>query len=203
LRKAPSEISDKLVEPSEIRTLLDDFIKDEISIALLFLKNVSRIEVHEVDTHGERHRLAISTITRDSRVYGGDQCVTFTCSVKTVIGVNPDTTERWRIQEANFSQDDAIAALSQRTGFNASSTLMKHKLLPHVALAIPLTISTHSNVSGRLFTYLPLPLPTGFPVHIHGLFALTADRQHLRNGYSMGMVAGSDDMFVIILPNIV
>ncbi|KAA1478276.1 hypothetical protein DENSPDRAFT_741097, partial [Dentipellis sp. KUC8613] len=45
---------------------------------------------------------------------------------------------------------------------------------------------------GLLFTYLPLPLKTGLPAHIHALFALTPDRQHLRNAEEIGLAEGFD-----------
>ncbi|KIO16428.1 hypothetical protein M407DRAFT_86020 [Tulasnella calospora MUT 4182] len=35
--------------------------------------------------------------------------------------------------------------------------------------------------SGRLFTLLPLPIFTHFPLHIHATLALTSSRQNLRN----------------------
>lgn len=190
-----SDISTKTIKPSEIRSLLCDFIRDEISIALLFLENVATIEVYEVDAHGNTHCLATSTITRASKVACANQSLTFTCSVKTVTGGSSSIVERWRVQETLFSQGDAIHALSERLGSDASPALTKHKLNPYVALAVSLTTTTDRDTSGRLFTYLPLPLPTGFPVHIHSLFALTADRQHLRNRHQMGLVAGSDDRF--------
>src|SRR5207302_963129 len=36
-----------------------------------------------------------------------------------------------------------------------------------------------SPFSGRLFTVLPLPISTPFPIHIHGIFGLTRDRRNL------------------------
>ncbi|KAK0502390.1 hypothetical protein EDD18DRAFT_1048553, partial [Armillaria luteobubalina] len=51
--------------------------------------------------------------------------------------------------------------------------------------------------SGRLFTYLPLPIRTGFPCHVHGLFALTQSRQNLTNKTEIGIVRGSDDSVLI------
>ncbi|EEB88370.1 hypothetical protein MPER_13829, partial [Moniliophthora perniciosa FA553] len=62
-----------------------------------------------------------------------------------------------------------------------------------LALAIP---TTGKFSAGRLFTFIPLPLSTGFPVHVHGLFALTPSRQHLRNN-SEHVVKQSDDSVLI------
>ncbi|PIL32619.1 hypothetical protein GSI_05323 [Ganoderma sinense ZZ0214-1] len=55
----------------------------------------------------------------------------------------------------------------------------REKLRSDVALALP--INTSHNIQGRLFTFLPLPLTTNFPCHIHGIFSLTDSRQNLRN----------------------
>ncbi|KAI0311764.1 hypothetical protein OF83DRAFT_1068263, partial [Amylostereum chailletii] len=51
-------------------------------------------------------------------------------------------------------------------------------MTPQVGLAAPLDGPSDS---GRLFTFLPLPISTGYPCSINGTFALTVDRQHLLN----------------------
>ncbi|KIY44267.1 hypothetical protein FISHEDRAFT_25687, partial [Fistulina hepatica ATCC 64428] len=47
-----------------------------------------------------------------------------------------------------------------------------------IALAFPLLQAIEN---GRLFTLLPLPIFTEFPLHLHAILALTPDRQALRN----------------------
>ncbi|KIO19908.1 hypothetical protein M407DRAFT_82184 [Tulasnella calospora MUT 4182] len=62
--------------------------------------------------------------------------------------------------------------------------MIADKLFPHVALAFPVpdaTLSPTQTFSGRLFTLLPLPIITHFPLHIHAALALTSSRQNLRN----------------------
>ncbi|KAF8804890.1 hypothetical protein BYT27DRAFT_7013500, partial [Phlegmacium glaucopus] len=41
------------------------------------------------------------------------------------------------------------------------------------------------------------PLETGFPVHVHALFALTQSRQHLRNSGETGIVLQADNHVVV------
>ena len=47
-------------------------------------------------------------------------------------------------------------------------------------------VTTQAVTGGRLFTFLPLPLKTGFPAHVHALFALTQSRQNLHNSGETG-----------------
>ena len=71
-------------------------------------------------------------------------------------------------------------------------------MIPDVSLAIPLSIATQAETGGRLFTFLPLPLKTGFPTHIHAPFALTQSRQYLRNSGEAGIVSQADDQYVLV-----
>jgi sacsin len=196
LRTAPSNISTKPVDVLEIRQLLLDFVDKEIRISLLFLEHIASIEVVEIDAHGQRLSLALSRVSRSiklPRPIGTDQNTTFTCLVETSTDGSPSTSERWRVQNTSFSPTDATSCLSQRAECDCSDSLLKHKLRPDVGLAIPLSILEKSEASGRLYTYLPLPLSTGFPLHIHSLFALTQSRQNLRNREEKGVMRGSDD----------
>ncbi|KIO21529.1 hypothetical protein M407DRAFT_80280, partial [Tulasnella calospora MUT 4182] len=72
------------------------------------------------------------------------------------------------------------------------------KLLPRVALALPVPhdgATSIPNFHGRLFTLLPLPIITGFPVHINAVLALVSSRQNLRN--SMDAEAGSREELLV------
>ncbi|KAG7442183.1 uncharacterized protein BT62DRAFT_906721 [Guyanagaster necrorhizus] len=51
--------------------------------------------------------------------------------------------------------------------------------------------------SGHLFTYLLLPIYTGFSCHIHGLFVLTQLRQNLTNKIEIGIVHRSNDSILV------
>ncbi|KIO23551.1 hypothetical protein M407DRAFT_54911, partial [Tulasnella calospora MUT 4182] len=48
---------------------------------------------------------------------------------------------------------------------------------------------------GRLFTLLPLPIITSFPLHINAVLALTSSRQNLRN--AQDVVAGTREEFLV------
>jgi sacsin len=200
LRKpgAQSSISSKTVDASEIRQLFEDFIREEIGISLLFLKNITSIEVHEVDALGGRRCLAKSSIQKAKVVswnVGGDRHTAFKCTATVETPLLGRVEKTWRIAHSYFPEAYSTSMLSLRLGQDPRPILSKHKLLSEMAIAIPMSILTKEESAGRLFTYLPLPLNTGFPCHCHGLFALTASRQNLNNGGEIGIVRGSEDRY--------
>ena len=200
LRKTQSKIG-KPVGVPEIHDLLLTFVNEEISACLLFLENITSIEVLEIDTL-RRSTLSHSQIVRSPKVPHDMTTIkstTTTCVVTTSIRKSTPTTEQWRLQQTSFPQSDATSQLYKSLGCDPTVTLSDHKLRPDVGIAVPLSTFTQDALAGRLYTYLPLPLETNFPLHIHSLFALTQSRQHLRNREERGLVRGSDDRFLNLL----
>ncbi|TFK35891.1 hypothetical protein BDQ12DRAFT_267709 [Crucibulum laeve] len=191
LRTTGSEISNKVVQPHEIAQLFHDFVSEEIGISMLFLKHISSIELYEIDVHGTRRQLALSKIERSTFDILANR-ITHTSVVTNTQAGLAEKKKVWRIINETFSEEEAIAELTRRVGSNPDKTLEKNKLVPEVGIALPHNVLTDKEDSGRLFTYLPLPLKTGFPAHVHSLFALTQSRQNLRNE-DTGIVKGSDD----------
>ncbi|KAF5349962.1 hypothetical protein D9756_009229 [Leucocoprinus leucothites] len=194
LRKSPSQIGNRPIQPDEISKLLKDFALEELNVALLFLRHVTSVEIYEINVDGNRSEIASATIDRSPLEPNG-QYQTQKSTIRTRF---PDRLEEreWRILHAPFSEEEAVAALAERLGGNPTTTLSQHKLVPTINLAIPLNAPGLTEI-GRLFTFLPLPLKTKFPVHIHALFSLTQSRQNLRNGGEVGIVKGSDDHALI------
>ncbi|KXN87239.1 Sacsin [Leucoagaricus sp. SymC.cos] len=194
LRKAQSQIGNRAISPDEISDLLNNFVRDELNVALLFLRNVVSVEIYEISVDGEKTKIASATIHCDSRTAHGDHKIR-KARIQTHLSVSLE--ERgWRIIHARFSGTKADEALSQRLGGSTAATLKQHKLMPMVDLAIPLNWSDSTKI-GRLFTFLPLPLKTEFPLHINAPFSLTPSRQNLRNGGEVGIVNHSDDRALI------
>jgi len=187
---ASSRIKNNSVEPSKIRQLFDDFIKEEIDIVLLFLAHISSIEIYEVDDQGIT-RLASVELTKSPSDSQYTNITTYQSNVKVTTDVLGCVSQSWRILCASYSGSRAATILSERLGYDVDPALKRQKLVPNLAIAMPLPLPS-STPRGRLYTYLPLPLSTGFRCHIHGLFALTPDRQHLRNGEETGVVKGDD-----------
>ncbi|KAJ7186780.1 hypothetical protein C8R46DRAFT_279690 [Mycena filopes] len=197
---AQSSISSKAVDVTEIRQLFEDFIREEIGLSLLFLRNISTVEIHEVDAQGGRRCLATSTIQRgaiESWTFDSDRHTTFKCTATVETPLLGRVDKDWRIVHSYFQEAYSTSLLALRLGQDPRPILAKHKLVSEMALAIPMSILTQEENSGRLFTYLPLPLKTGFPANCHALFALTASRQNLNNGGEIGIVRGSEDSVLV------
>ncbi|KAG7442137.1 uncharacterized protein BT62DRAFT_1010912 [Guyanagaster necrorhizus] len=193
-----SSISNKVVTSGEIRTLFRDFIEEELGVSLLFLKHVSKIEIHEIDEQGVRTFLAGVFISkRLPSQWEKDGSHTTLIQTINITSPSRNDTIIWCVLQSSFDQAEPASLVSYRLGRNARPVLSKHKLVPSVSLAVPMSILTAEQTSGRLFTYLPLPIRTGFPCHVHGLFALTQSRQNLTNKMEIGIVRGSDDSVLV------
>lgn len=181
-----------------MRQLFRDFIQEEINIVLLFLTSILSIEIWEIDDRGRKCLVKAEAVKSDVDIdvtgISSANTATHKCSVQVKAEGFETVTQTWRVFHASYPDSDAAAHLSNRVGFDAALILQTQKLLPKVAIAIPIspTVRDSAKGMGRLYTYLPLPLSTGFPCHIHALFALTPDRQHLRNGEETGLVEGVD-----------
>ncbi|KAL8785543.1 MAG: hypothetical protein Q9213_003291 [Squamulea squamosa] len=90
------------------------------------------------------------------------------------------TVHRFFLQHnmSRFAEDNALNTWAR-----------KRKLFPWVALAAPLD---HVLSRGRLFSCLRLPIETGQPVHIHGLFSIVPDRGRLSSSGQTSRDSGSD-----------
>lgn len=200
LRIASSDLSNKVIEPDEISGLLRDFAKEELMISLLFLRNISSVEIIEIRGDNEievaKASIVRSELDRHGR-YEIRQADVFTSRYET----GESEKREWYILHSPSSEDEAERALAKRLGWDPSRTLSQHKLSTGVDLAIPCDLVTSPN-TGRLFTFLPLPLRTEFPIHINALFSLTQSRQNLRNAGEVGIVAGSDDEYAFFSINV-
>ncbi|KAL8724778.1 MAG: hypothetical protein Q9166_007756 [cf. Caloplaca sp. 2 TL-2023] len=80
--------------------------------------------------------------------------------------------------------------LSRSSGDGSLDTWARgKKLFPWAAVAAPLD---HELPRGRLFSCLRLPIETGQPVHIHGLFSIVPDRGRLSSSGQTSRDPGSD-----------
>ena len=159
--------------------------------SLLFLDKLKTIEIWET---GNSKRTCLAMWTKSgvssSRHYSSLPLVTYDSVLS-----DGDMEYSWRIVQTRSPENEAITRLSQLAGTDSVNyVVQRHKLRPDVRIAYPLT--SRERMSGRLFTFLPLPSKTGFPVHVHALFALTSSRQSLRNPNETGIVQGSDSEWV-------
>ncbi|TFY71733.1 hypothetical protein EVG20_g1277 [Dentipellis fragilis] len=200
LRTTGSPIKDQTVDAGQIEDLLHEFIQRQVSEVLLFLTHVSCVEIREIrdDSNNGSRLLSRTTVNRRHLdPPSGDSSMTLAqqmCTVEVETHI-PDTksgSSSWRIIHGSLPESHAVEFLNERCPeADTLHILHEQKLRAEAAIAFPLAHPSPS-APGLLFTYLPLPLQTGLPAHIHALFALTPDRQHLRNAEEIGLAKGFD-----------
>jgi hypothetical protein len=172
--------SDKPTFPYEVEQLMVDFIDGELCEVLLFLTHVVSVELYIVKPDGSTvaakacKKLAFEHSARNTQYR---------------LTISKDGTSRgrnWLLASFSNTEAEVEAELGRRIQDNQSdgqyidvnAALRKEKLRPDVCFAFPLD---DAPINGRLFCFLPLPIFTAFPCHIHALFALGPERQNLLN----------------------
>ena len=189
LRNEPSELSDKLYTTTKLKSILKA-LKDDASILLLFLRYIEKIEVFtinasssvtklfsiESDKATERARLTLKdTFFNQVKQYHSNPSTSLPTLQYEVtitvhdIEVGTRTSHQWIIANWVGSSNQQIVDSSQKVCS-----------LPWIGLAA----SVNSQLSNRLFCFLPMPdseeVNPPLPVCVHGTFGLTKDRRHLK-----------------------
>ncbi|KAG8973569.1 hypothetical protein FRC05_008637 [Tulasnella sp. 425] len=202
LPDSKSRINPTPMSVEAAREIFEIFVKEDLPEVMLFLKHITAIEVIEISPDGKE------TLWAAARIENAEEIVKERSKTR---GRSPDTdTSHYKLRltetytsdsESNVKTRDWIITHYVDSFKIASSAMAKRldrigdlegveesmasdKLFPHVALAFPLLDKTaipKPSFSGRLFTLLPLPIFTHFPLHIHATLALTSSRQNLRN----------------------
>ena len=175
---------------SEVESLFREVTDNELDEIGLFLKSITSIELRMISAEQEEliGRIRIEDSSGGGRLFTrGSEAreATFTCKV-----TSPSVTRTWRIFHSvrDVAETSKILSKYLPSHDNIADHLENDKLFSHVALAFPLDGTL---CKGRLFTLLPLPIYTGFPLHLHGIMALTPDRQGLRNKDETGISPSS------------
>jgi hypothetical protein len=175
-----SRIKNDATAASEIKHLLEDFGQNELEEAILFLKNISTIEIRHISPSGQASLIGRATI--DQR--NSSSTALFTRQVNYEAPVGKLRSRAWRFSTSQTNRSTTAQIMSKLLGYNIGDELIKEKLVANVELAIPLG---GPSIQGRLFTLLPLPIKTRFPLHFNATFALTPDRQSLKNVEEAGL----------------
>ncbi|KIL57824.1 hypothetical protein M378DRAFT_87354, partial [Amanita muscaria Koide BX008] len=187
LRSSSSDLSQRIIRIEELQQMISDYISEELNVSLLFLDKLNTIDIWQTG-NGISTRLAKWTKFRTSSLRH-DHLLPFVTD--DFVLSDGDKECLWRIVRTQSTEAEAIAHLSQLAGSDSANYIIKtHRLRPDVRIAHPLT--SKERMSGRLFTFLPLPSKTGFPVHIHALFSMNSSRQRLRKPNERGIEHGSD-----------
>jgi hypothetical protein len=182
-----SELVPQAFTVNDIKEMFSEFVAKELAVVLLFLSNLSSIELLVRDDNGCKH-LASVEIDRSNGSHI-EETIAYSKSIVTVLKGEHESSRRityaWNLFHGSISEDDAAGLLSKRLGRAIkTSNLSEEKMLPEIALAFPTApfgVGDGEIHRMGLFTFLPLPIPTEFPCHVHALFALTPDRQKLLN----------------------
>ena len=176
-----SRIKSDHTSVEEVRSLLQDFSQAELAEVILFLKHITQIEVHRIDVSGNRSLLGRVSIEK-SLADMQDVYIRQTTLVKVDGTVEK---RRWHFRSLDIDKNEAAGVISERLGYDVGNSLTADKLSPSIELATP---SDGEPITGSLFTLLPLPIKTYFPVHLNAVFALTPDRQSLKNIEEVGNI---------------
>jgi len=192
LRVEESELAPRTVLPQEVRTLFDDFLKHEINVSMLFLQHLRSINLVLIDAQGGVTDLACCTVSVLDSLPDGS----IKKAVRTHIATRdpPLLSQDWIVKAWRYDEQEALQLLKDRIPGLKKRIIEKNKLRPDVGIAFPL--NAKMAIEGHLFTFLRLPIPTGFPVHLHALFALLPSRAGLRWRSEKGIVEGSQDQCV-------
>lgn len=175
-----SRIKNEATTPSEIKQLLEGFGQNELEEAILFLKNISTIEIRRISSSGQEYFIGGATIDRRDT----SSNALFTRKVNCETSAGNFYSRTWRFSTCLTDKFTAVQIMSKRLDYSIGDELNKEKLVANVELAIPLD---GPSIQGRLFTLLPLPIKTGFPLHFNAVFAMTPDRQSLKNVEEAGL----------------
>eukprot|EP00057_Strongylocentrotus_purpuratus_P028463 XP_011682937.1 PREDICTED: sacsin-like [Strongylocentrotus purpuratus] len=186
LREEASTLSENVWRPKEIRKLLQDF-ENAAFESLLFLKNITKISISELTSSGVigSTRAIKAEITPTECAKKND----FLRKVQDISSAEQDGGT-WQTEPAEViyqmklrrkgRDEDWVICQQVGSADTAEVNIMrKYKLLPVGALAACLT-DKRVGLKGRAFCFLPLPIATGLPVHVHGHFVLDYEsRRHL------------------------
>ncbi|KAG8998909.1 hypothetical protein FRB94_006526 [Tulasnella sp. JGI-2019a] len=198
-------------EPTSIEdvdNMFENFIQKELHNVLLFLKNITRIRLYKIesDEDGEGKLIACASVEdpesvapHRSKNRGKDkESIAYELRIRVKNG-DSDISQSWILTQFVEDYQAAQRIMTTHCGHTLSHLMALEKLFPHVALAYPIpgaaTTTIPIRFSRKLFTLLPLPIVTGFPLHIHAIFALASSRQNLRN--RIDVAPGSREEFLV------
>lgn len=203
LPSSKSRINPTPMSVEAVRELFYNFIKNDLPEVMLFLKHITSIELSEISPDGTENVYASIQINNADEIIAersknrGRSSRAETSHYELEVSMKSDpaspnstsSTRRWIITHYVDSFEIASDAMAKRLDRvenpdQVEAMMIADKLFPHVALAFPVPDSAASPeqiFSGRLFTLLPLPIITHFPLHVHATLSLTSSRQNLRN----------------------
>ncbi|XP_036793227.1 sacsin isoform X1 [Oncorhynchus mykiss] len=178
-----SKISSNVVNDRDINELSSALREDPEGL-ILFLKNIRKIQFHEINTNTGTLRMTFS-IEKSISEKSHAEKVYFQNHVQQSLLSDGPTTPHEAIYNVKISSSDERQSqwiIAEQFGSFKGNTDMKGETgrVPQASLAA--CVSSHSkqdDFSGQVFCSLPLPGRTGLPVHVNGHFQVDSSRRAL------------------------
>ncbi|RUS22084.1 hypothetical protein BC937DRAFT_90449 [Endogone sp. FLAS-F59071] len=217
LQAKRSDLSSKLYSVQDVQELLRKFKDEAFQGALLFLKHVENIEAFELKGNGSSEKLwgiGAEDVTEVDRTHRSmperkQECTaTFRLNLRISESKKNDALCTWLVttgfskpildgslqefvqQRRLFAHTGVAGLLEVRdnngTALVADTRSAVDNLIQYIQAFRNIPVINLSR--GSLFSFLPLSISTGLPVHLHGCFDLTSDRRSI-----VSQTSGSND----------
>ncbi|XP_072166132.1 sacsin-like [Diadema setosum] len=181
LRTKASEISNDIWNKDRIEKLLKEF-EMSASESLLFLKNVTSVRISQITPEGGLTSTRTVQVKMDPMEEVKKKCF-YTHVSEYISAVNNGESVKTR-QPADVCYEIFLQRNEQRNREHwvicqqlgcpnwkemDENSIIQHKLIPIGGVAARLS---GRELKGKAYCFLPLPIDTKLPVHVHGYFAL-------------------------------
>jgi sacsin len=169
---------DKAVDIAEIEDFLREFAEEISDAGLLFLKNIMKVTIRIDDkVISETEILDIEGLVTKGR---RDLLHQIKHRSEIDLGFEVEIRHRNSHNETNLCRYAVQHELRPSTAdIPSAAWAAQDKLFPWVAVAAPLSPGSNLNSPKPLFSTLRIQLSVDQPVYLHGLWAITPDRDHL------------------------
>uniref|UniRef100_A0A4W6EXI3 HEPN domain-containing protein n=1 Tax=Lates calcarifer TaxID=8187 RepID=A0A4W6EXI3_LATCA len=173
-----SKISQQGVSDHDMRELCSALSEDPEGL-ILFLKNICKIQVHEISEHSGKLQ-TIFVVEKSLPVTSREQKDAFVKLQQNAIQSDKTVTPHKAIYGAVISTSDKRQSkwiIAEQFGSDRREIISdKH---PQAAVAARVSSKDQMDVNGAAFCSLPLPGKTGLPVHINANFEIDSSRRSL------------------------
>ncbi|ESZ90668.1 hypothetical protein SBOR_8948 [Sclerotinia borealis F-4128] len=176
-----SGISDRSITVSEMAQVLETFTESFSTEGLVFMKYVLKISVISTMTGVIEIEVMNSKSVQHNKNRVNNAIVSILENPAQAFDCTFELEVRYQIRQAKTHRRFLLHHSIQ--GSSMTEEIRKwsknQKLVPWIAVAIPLLEEDSSNIHGSLFLVMPLPIPINQPAFIHGLFNISPDRARL------------------------
>ncbi|RFU27756.1 hypothetical protein B7463_g8577, partial [Scytalidium lignicola] len=161
IQAAKSEISKRETTVAELQEVLNTFVTEFGNNGLLFMRNIEKLGIEP--TVGKALDIEVKGLD-------GSSIKSQRSRINMAVQTSWDST-------FNHTFDAVIEQSSISMSSDLKSWAKEQAFIPWVAIAARHQIP--EDFQGSLYSVLPLPIKTGQPVHIHGIFSISPDRARL------------------------